>query len=81
MNVFEAIYNIETSFMLIIMISVLFLTLYVGRGVSTEKQAFTLATIVFVEIIIIIALYLLLTKLGSKAKSIFGIFDLLSFRM
>lgn len=78
MNIFEAIYNIETFFYLVVMVGILLLTLYLGRNVHTEKQAFNLSKVVIVEVLLIAILYLLLTRMGSKAKSIFGIFDLLN---
>ena len=78
MNIFEIIYNIETSFYLLVAVVVLIITIYLGINVRTRKQFFNLTKVVIIEIIFIIILYLLLTRMGSKTKSLFGIIDLLN---
>jgi hypothetical protein len=78
MNIFEAIYNVETTFYLIVMVFILLFTLYLARGIRTEKQLIGFVKVIGIELIFIGLLFYLLTRLGSKIKSILGIFDLLN---
>jgi hypothetical protein len=78
MNIFEAIYNVETAFYLIVMVFILLFTLYLARGIRTEKQLIGFVKVIGIELIFIGLLFYLLTRLGSKTKSVLGIFDLLN---
>lgn len=78
MNIFEAIYNVETSFYLVVMVIILLFTLYLARGIRNEKQLFGFVKVIGIELIFIGILFYLLTRLGTKAKSVLGAFDLIN---